>query len=108
MAIPGEVQTKGGLPRRLLRDAVRGLVPRAVRLREWRDEGTVSTQLERARFQAYRDAQPGAFECEKFGIREIPELSDSAYMDLLGLEFWVRAFLSPDQMAALSNAREAI
>jgi asparagine synthase (glutamine-hydrolysing) len=36
MSIPGDVQTHGGVPRALLRDAMRGIVPEPILRRRWR------------------------------------------------------------------------
>lgn len=104
MAIPGEIQNQGGVPRGLLRAAVRGLVPREVRLRQWRDEGTASSKLERERGQVYREPKPGPWECKRLGVTYRPDLSDSQYLDLMGLEFWVRAFFS-DSTSRASKTR---
>ena len=38
MSIPGEIQTRDGVPRALLRDAMRGLVPDPILARRWRDD----------------------------------------------------------------------
>jgi asparagine synthase (glutamine-hydrolysing) len=38
MAIPGEIQNRGGVPRMILREAMRGLVPDPILDRRWRDE----------------------------------------------------------------------
>lgn len=111
MAIPGEIQTRGGVPRALLRAAVRGLVPREIRLRKWRDEGTVSTRLAHERGQAYRAEQPGTFACEQLGARPARGLSDSQYLDLLGLEFWLRSFFASGANPGSANStrlKEAI
>jgi len=111
MAIPGEILTKGGVPRALLRDAVRSVVPRPIRLRRWRDEGTVSTQLEHARFAVYRNAKLGGFASEALGFTPGDRLSDTQYMEAMGLEFWVRAFLLKDSERANSDVaglKEAI
>ncbi|MGO9603684.1 MAG: asparagine synthetase B family protein [Candidatus Binataceae bacterium] len=111
MAVPGEIQTMGGVPRALLRDAARGFVPRAIRLRRWRDEGTVSTQIEHDRFAVYRDAKLGGFACEALGFTPGERLSDTQYLEAMGLEFWVRAFLlkhSGDANSDVAGLKEAI
>ena len=94
MAIPGDIQMRGGVPRGLLRDAVRGLVPQAIRRRRWRDEGTVSTQLEDARIGVYRNSGLDSFECRVLGFTPGDHLSNNQYLEALGLEYWVRAFLT--------------
>ncbi len=96
MAIPGETQTRGGVPRGLLRDAVRGLIPRQARLRRWRDEGTTSSRLERLRLGAYRGSDPGAFESESLGFTPSQHLTDEQYLEALGLEFWIRAYFGKE------------
>ncbi len=92
MAIPGEVQNRGGVPRGLLRDAVRGIIPRQARVRRWRDEGTNSTRLERLRLTAYRSVDPGAFGSAMLGFTPSEHLTDEQYLEALGLEFWFRAY----------------
>ena len=93
MAIPGDIQTRGGVPRGLLRDAVRGLVPQAIRRRRWRDEGTTSTQLEDTRLAVYRSSSLDSFESRVLGFTPGDHLSNDQYLEALGLEYWVRVFL---------------
>jgi len=93
MAIPGDIQMRGGVPRGLLRDAVRGLVPQAIRRRRWRDEGTTSTQLEDTRSAVYRSSSLDSFESRVLGFTPGDHLSNDQYLEALGLEYWVRVFL---------------
>ncbi len=94
MAIPGEILTRRGVPRGLLRDAFRGIVPPPILERRWKDEGTVSSVLEGQRVRAYRALRPDAFRCKALGCDPSGPLSDDEYLDALALEFWMRAFLT--------------
>jgi asparagine synthase (glutamine-hydrolysing) len=44
MSIPGDVQNRHGVPRALLRDAMRGIVPDAILARRWRNEDRSGAQ----------------------------------------------------------------
>ncbi len=72
MSIPGEIQTRNGVPRALLRDAMRGIVPDAILQRRWRvDQAPVAPA------------------------------PDAPSPEMLALEFWSRAFFS-DTLTRLS------
>ena len=78
MSIPGEMQTHNGVPRALLRDAMRGIVPDAILQRRWR-AGPVASA-----------APPDALSPE-----------------IIGLEFWSRAFFSDTLTAPQPSAKGA-
>jgi hypothetical protein len=78
MSIPGEMQTHNGVPRALLRDAMRGIVPDAILRRRWRASPAASA------------AAPDALSPE-----------------FIGLEFWSRAFFSDTLTAPQPSAKGA-
>jgi asparagine synthase (glutamine-hydrolysing) len=78
MSIPGEMQTHNGVPRALLRDAMRGIVPDAILRRRWRAGPAASA------------ATPDALSPE-----------------FIGLEFWSRAFFSDTLTAPQPSAKGA-
>ncbi len=49
MAIPGEIQNRDGVPRMILREAMRGLVPDPILVRRWRDEEAAGSTDDSAR-----------------------------------------------------------
>jgi asparagine synthase (glutamine-hydrolysing) len=110
MAIPGDAQTRDGVPRALLRDAMSGILPDAIRTRRWKaDFGDVVNRSvandARAICEALADSQAvrlGYLDAS----RVEPELSrlvagltapDNAaswdLADVYGLEVWLRVFL---------------
>jgi len=59
MSIPGEIQTRNGVPRALLRDAMRGIVPDPILERRWRDiadpsDPVTGDSMERAGLESWR------------------------------------------------------
>jgi hypothetical protein len=78
MSIPGETQTRNGVPRALLRDAMRGIVPDAILRRRWCADPVAS-------------AAP----------------SDAVSPEFLGLESWSRAFFSDTLTAPQPSAKGA-
>ena len=94
MSIPGDVLTRGGVPRALLRDAMRGIVPDVILRRRWPDEGTTSETLDRGDRQAYLDMHVDLSASRALGFaREAASLDDQT-LELIGLEFWSRVFFS--------------
>jgi asparagine synthase (glutamine-hydrolysing) len=91
MSIPGDVQTRDGVPRALLRDAMRGLVPGAILERRWRAE---TAELARSRVQAYVSMQTPLHACADLGFLSRPALVDDRLLGFVGLEFWSRVFFS--------------
>ena len=96
MSIPGEVQNHKGVPRALLRDAMRGIVPDVILERRWKDEDSA---LARERATAYL-ASPVRLEgaCRLGLVRDARHV-EPASLELLGLEFWSRQFFS-DRLAS--------
>lgn len=94
MSIPGDVQNRGGVPRLLLRDAMRGIVPEPILQRRWRSEGVSSRQFARSRVEAYvaSNVRPAAAHALELVGDDRRVEADS--LELLGLECWSRAFFS--------------
>jgi len=114
MAIPGEMQNHGGVPRAILREAMRGMLPERIRVRSSKGDfsGVVNRgvaqdvpKICRALSEESRGMQLGYFD----GQRLRPSLEDLAtgltrpdcldawdLADLFGLEVWLRVF-STDQ-----------
>jgi asparagine synthase (glutamine-hydrolysing) len=114
MAIPGEVQNRGGVPRGLLRDAMRGILPESIRTRRdkadftsvvnagvTRDVATIKRALTddplavRLGYLDPRRLAPGLARLAA-GL-DVPggtERWDLA--DLFGLETWLQVFLRSD------------
>jgi asparagine synthase (glutamine-hydrolysing) len=94
MSIPGEVVNHHGVPRALLRDAMRGIVPDVVLRRRWRMEGLSSAAFAQARAQAYVSV-PMTFRAAraaKLVTEDEPVTARS--IESMGLECWSRAFFS--------------
>jgi asparagine synthase (glutamine-hydrolysing) len=90
MSIPGEVQNKDGVPRALLRDAMRGIVPDAILRRRWRNDDA----LVRGRQQRYLALRCRLDTSHRLGFVTEPCTVDDGIFDWLGLEFWSRVFFS--------------
>jgi asparagine synthase (glutamine-hydrolysing) len=123
MAVPGEVQNRDGVPRALLREAMRGVLPEAVRARTWkgdftapanegmrRDLGEIVSRLANGSVAArlgYLDE--GRLVAVLPGL--VAELNGPDCLgtwdltDLFGLEVWLRVFL--EQVAAASPTSSA-
>lgn len=96
MSIPGEVQNHKGVPRALLRDAMRGIVPDVILERRWKDDDSALT---RDRATAYL-ASPVRLEgASRLGLVRDARNVEPASLELLGLEFWSREFFS-DRLAS--------
>jgi asparagine synthase (glutamine-hydrolysing) len=103
MSIPGDVQTRDGVPRALLRDAMRGTVPEAILARHWRNEDNDSSAVERARRLAAFAAKTPLTACRRLGFCPEARYLDADSVELLGLEFWSRAFFSDPARARLPS-----
>jgi asparagine synthase (glutamine-hydrolysing) len=113
MAIPGEVQNRNGVPRALLREAMRGVLPEPVRARTWkadfsavgnggvaRDVAAIGRALGPASLGVrlgYLDPARLAPEVARIGSQlEGPECLNSWDLaDLYGLEMWLQVFFNP-------------
>jgi hypothetical protein len=94
MSIPGEIQNRGGVPRALLRDAMRGIAPEPVLRRRWPDEGTVSSAIERSQRAEYLAAGTDLHACHRLGFCTDARRADAKSLELVGLEYWSRTFFS--------------
>jgi hypothetical protein len=97
MSIPGEVQNHQGVPRALLRDAMRGIVPDVILERRWKDEDSALT---RERAIAHLAAPVRLEGASRLGLVRDARHVEPASLELLGLEFWSREFFS-DRLASL-------
>ncbi len=120
MAIPGEVQNHEGVPRAILREAMRGILPERVRARRWKADFTEATNHGVAQDLAAIRARlgPGSLGVRMGyvdGGRLQPAVDRMAaglagkeatdgwdLVDLLGLEAWLRVFFSRSQMEVRS------
>jgi asparagine synthase (glutamine-hydrolysing) len=114
MAIPGDIQNHGGVPRAILREAMRGVLPERIRLR--RSKGDFSGVVNRGVAQDVpaicqalsgesRGLQLGYFDSDRLrpslaalasGLMRPDCLDAWDLADLFGLEMWLRVF-STDQ-----------
>ena len=94
MSIPGDVQTRDGVPRALLRDAMRGLVPESILRRRWRRDDGMSAARRRERQQTYLSPATRVQLCAALGFAtDAREVGDDA-LEFIGLEIWSRVFFS--------------
>lgn len=98
MAIPGEVQNRGGVPRALLREAMRGIVPDAILARRWRADGIVSRAFVRDHRQHYLSMRVPLEAARALDMIPDARREHADTLELLGLECWSRAFFS-DRLA---------
>ena len=110
IAVPGDVQNRNGVPRALLREAMRGVLPESVRARTWKADfsGAVnrgvagdlpaithalSTQSLSARY-GYLDSSQLDAELPRLtaGLSRDDCLDSWALADLFGLEVWLQVF----------------
>ncbi len=104
MSIPGDIQTRDGVPRALLRDAMRGIVPDPILQRRWRDEHTA---LARARRQAYLSTQIPLRACAELGFVPHATAVDDDPLRPIGLEIWSRIFFSDTLASQTKGPRHA-
>jgi asparagine synthase (glutamine-hydrolysing) len=118
MAVPGDVQNRGGVPRALAREAMTGVLPDAIRQRSWKadfstvvNEGVVS-DVPVLRRHLHRGSQavalglidPGrlAARLDDVGARGGRDCVASWELaDVFGLEMWLQVFFA-------RTAREAV
>jgi asparagine synthetase B (glutamine-hydrolysing) len=110
IAIPGDMQNRGGVPRAILREAMRGVLPEPLRLRNWkanftdvvnsgvaRDASIVAQALSRASLAVrfgYLDADrlEGEVARLKEGLATRDCVASWSLADLFGLEVWLQVF----------------
>ena len=111
MSIPGEIVNHDGVPRALLRDAMRGIVPDVVLRRTWRMEGLSSAAFAEARAQAYLSLPLTFSAARSAGLVTEDESVRPPSLESMGLECWSRAFFS-DTLAppqpSIEGARESM
>ena len=90
MSIPGEVQNRDGVPRALLRDAMRGIIPDEIRLRRWRNHDAPVL----ARHNVYISSKERLESAYRLGFFTQPLVVEPSTLELIGLEMWSRAFFS--------------
>jgi asparagine synthase (glutamine-hydrolysing) len=111
MAVPGDIQNHDGVPRALLRDAMRGVLPEPVRARKWKtdfswaaNEGMVRDLRQiRAHISGASAAVRAGYVDEGRLAAALPGLVAELQgpecqamwdlVDLFGLETWLRLFL---------------
>ncbi len=111
LATPGEVHNAGGVPRALIREALRGVLPEAVRLRKWKgDYSEPANQSAEADWHTVRALFADRPRSAAFGYVDLARLhsyldrlapqlrgpdctASWELTDLLGLEQWFRVFL---------------
>jgi asparagine synthase (glutamine-hydrolysing) len=94
MSIPGDVVNRNGVPRALLRDSMRGIVPDAILARRWRAEGFSSPAFGRRRAEAYLSASIPLRAAHAAGLLPDSRPAGPDSVELIGLECWSRAFFS--------------
>jgi asparagine synthase (glutamine-hydrolysing) len=109
MSIPGDAQTRDGVPRALLRDAMRGILPDAIRTRRWKaDFGGLVNRGVAADAQVmcealadsqavrlgYLDAARLQSELSRLvaGLTASDNTASWDLADVYGLEVWLRVF----------------
>jgi hypothetical protein len=111
MSIPGDVQTWNGIPKALLREGMRGILPDAIADRKWKADFThlVNEGMEMD-FEPLLDCLESGGAGEAWGYVDRPRLQEQlrelrgtvrasatcevswALTDLLGLELWLQVF----------------
>ena len=104
MSIPGEIQSRDGIPRALLRDAMRGIVPDLILNRRWKNEDSAGARERRAARLSPAITLEAA---SRLGFVQEPANIDSESVELLGLEFWSRVFFS-DTLAPPRPSRHGV
>ncbi len=120
IAIPGDMQTNGGVPKAILRDAMKGILPEPILQRTWKadftdrvndsircDLGKVNDfLLGDSRIIARQYAQSDILrrEMQQWQNRLTPESSELAWnaSNLIGLELWLQTFFD----SKTSNRKE--
>ena len=93
MGIPGDVVNRGGVPRAILRDAMRGLVPDPILDRRWRAATVFGPEDRLARWAGLSSASKFPM-CRRFGwLRDGVTVGAGAF-EFIGLECWSRRFFS--------------
>jgi asparagine synthase (glutamine-hydrolysing) len=118
MAVPGDIQNRNGVPRALLREAMKGVLPEPVRARRWKADFTSvvnrgvaldASPLARALSPESRGVRLGYLDPGRLAS-EVARLSDNLstdncldsweLADLYGFEMWLQVFLNADDRTA--------
>jgi asparagine synthase (glutamine-hydrolysing) len=121
MAVPGDVQARGGVPRVLLREGLRGVLPDAIRARTWKADFTdsVNTGVAQDMTDITATLSPdcqgvrwGYFDPVRLA-REVGRMSASLtgahamaaweLTDMFGLEVWLNVFLREPSAGGMAN-----
>jgi asparagine synthase (glutamine-hydrolysing) len=124
MAIPGEIQNRNGVPRALLREAMRGVLPDPVRERTWKADfsrvvncgmSDDLSEVTRALSSESMAVRLGYLDRARLGPA-IARLSSGLagsdcvetwdLADLFGLEVWLQVFLSVPYDPAARGPRQ--
>ena len=125
MCIPGDMQTWNGIPKALLREGMRGILPDAIADRKWKADFThlVNEGLERD-FTQFLDCLESGGAAEAWGYVDRPRLREQlrelrgtirtsatcevswALTDLLGLELWLQVFFDPYRVSGELSVHE--
>ncbi len=117
MALPGEILTWQGVPKALLREAMRGTLPEAIVARTWKADFTslvnegMARDFSRAAPLAAdglaanlgyldRDVLRRDLERVRQGLRETDARAAWSLSDVLGLELWLRVFIDGERPRA--------
>lgn len=114
MSVPGDIVTHDGVPKALLREAMRGKLPESIRQRRWKANflGAINQGLRGEYDQVIRelesfrlateygyldgDALAARLEQLEAGLESQSDESAAALLDLLALELWLRVFFEPE------------
>jgi asparagine synthase (glutamine-hydrolysing) len=122
IAIPGEVQNRDGVPRALLRNAMRGILPESIRARTWKANfslavnegvrrdlsaicGALTPQSLSIRL-GYLDRERLAAELPRLiaGLSRNDCVDSWALADMFGLEDWLQVFFGRSDLARYSRS----
>jgi len=124
MSIPGEILTLNGVPKGLLREAMRGILPGPIVNRTWKADFTQIVNegmlLDYPQLIAHLESDPAAVRwgyldsgvmqtlLPKFRQQLHNRTAEAAWTlsDLLGLELWLRTFFPADNRALSEPVRE--
>ena len=103
MAVPGEIQHRGGVPRALFRDAMRGIVPDDILRRRWHNED----DFVRVRERDYGSRSWSLDATLGLGLLRQPVPVREDTLELIALESWSRVFFS-DRLSAHQQPRDGV
>jgi asparagine synthase (glutamine-hydrolysing) len=103
MAVPGEIQNRGGVPRALLRDAMRAIVPDVILRRRWGNDDDVV----RTRELEYLSTAWTFDAAHALGFVREPWRVERDTLEFAGLESWSRVFFS-DRLTSLQHPPDGV